>query len=162
MNTLQVYFVQLCLQCHLRVLIRYETWKNNCKWQNPCLVLNKICLQNIISIVTNNKNELWKTASRTSFQKTTTAIRFNFLQVYPSLFCFLFAVSFIPSSNLLSDYLDVLLNLVAVLSVWIFMTQGAGYVRASSTFNGANTNATSLLSYIELVLKKYLSTNQLL
>ena len=106
------------------------------------------------------KNELWKTASWASFQKLPTAIRFNFLQVYPSLFSFVFAVSFTLSSNFLSDYFDVLLKLVAFLTVWILMTQGAGYKRASSTFNGATTNATTLLSSIEQVTKNiYQLTN---
>ena len=41
---------------------------------------NKMCLPNILSIVTNNKHELWTS-------EATTAIRFNLLQVCP--FCFL-------------------------------------------------------------------------
>ena len=65
------------------------------------------CLPSIISIVTNN-------------------IRFNLLEVYPSVLLFVFALSFIPSSNFLSGYFDVSVNLVAVCNVWIlihFVTQ---------------------------------------
>ena len=65
------------------------------------------CLPSIISIVTNN-------------------IRFNLLQVYPSVLLFVFALSFIPFSNFLSGYFNVSVNLVAVCNVWIlinFVTQ---------------------------------------
>ena len=65
------------------------------------------CLQSIISIVTNN-------------------IRFNLLQVCPSVLLFVFALSFIPFSNFLSGYFNVSVNLVAVCNVWIlinFVTQ---------------------------------------
>ena len=47
------------------------------------------------------------------FSKTTIAIRFNILQVHPSLLCFVFSVSFRPS-NVLSGYFNVSLNLVAI------------------------------------------------
>ena len=50
------------------------------------LCVKQICLPSIISVLTNNKKELWKTVSLTSFQKPPNAIRFNFLlQVYPSV-----------------------------------------------------------------------------
>ena len=65
------------------------------------------CLQSIISIVTNN-------------------IRFNLLQVCPSVLLFVFALSFMPFSNFLSGYFNVSVNLVAVCNVWIlinFVTQ---------------------------------------
>ena len=65
------------------------------------------CLPSIISIVTNN-------------------IRFNLLQVYPSVLLFVFALSFIPFSNFLSGYFNVSVNLEAVCNVWIlinFVTQ---------------------------------------
>ena len=51
------------------------------------------------------------------FSKTTTAIRFNLHQVYPSEASFVFVVSVIPSSRFLSDYFNVSLNLAAVPSV---------------------------------------------
>ena len=55
--------------------------------------------------------------NRYQFSKTPNCNPFKFLQNYPSLFSFLFSVSFIPSSNLLSGYFDISLNLVAVLAV---------------------------------------------
>ena len=44
--------------------------------------------------------------------KTTLEFPFNRLEVCPSLLPFVFAVSFIPSSNFRSGYFNVLLNLV--------------------------------------------------
>ena len=52
---------------------------------------------------------------------TPIAIRFNLLQVSSSVPPFVFAVSFLPSSNLLSSYFYVSLNLVAVPSLRILM-----------------------------------------
>ena len=96
-----------CLKCQLPVLIGYETRDITCEGQKHSFVSNKICLPSIISIVTNN-------------------IRFNLLQLYPSMLLFVFALSFIPSPNFLSGYFNVSLNLMAVLNVWIlihFVTQ---------------------------------------
>ena len=57
------------------------------------LCVKQICLPSIISVLTNNKKELWKTVSLTSFQKPPNAIRFNLLlQVYPSVLPSIFAV----------------------------------------------------------------------
>ena len=81
-------------------------------------VSNKVCLPSIISIVTNNNNELWKTVG---LKKTTLAIRFNLLQVSPSMPPFVFSVSFIPSSNFLELLFNVSLNLMAVRSLRILM-----------------------------------------
>ena len=53
----------------------------------------------IISNVTNDKNEVWKTVSRTRFQKPTIWIRHNLLQVCPSVPTFVFAVLLIPPFN---------------------------------------------------------------
>ena len=55
-------------------------------------------------------------------QKTKTiAIRFNLLQVYPSVPPFAFVVLFIPSFYFLSGYFYVLFNLVLVPAVWILI-----------------------------------------
>ena len=55
-----------------------------------------------------------------TFQKPTTTIRFNLLEVCPSVPPFVFAVLFLPSFNVLSCYFCVLLNLEAVPRVRIF------------------------------------------
>ena len=55
-----------------------------------------------------------------TFQKPTTAIRFNLLEVCPSVPPFVFAVLFLPSFNVLSCYFCVLLNLEAAPRVRIF------------------------------------------
>ena len=64
--------------------------------KNTSFVSNKVCLPSIISIVTNNNNELWKTVR---LKKTTLAIRFNLLQVSPSMPPFVFSVSFIEGGE---------------------------------------------------------------
>ena len=64
----------------------------------------------------------------TSFQKTTISIRFNLLQVSPSLPPFTFAMIFIPSSHVLSSHFCVPLSLVEVTTVSIlinFTTQSS-------------------------------------
>ena len=64
----------------------------------------------------------------TSFQKTTISIRFNRLQVSPSLPPFTFAMIFIPSSHVLSSYFCVSPSLVEVTTVSIlinFTTQSS-------------------------------------
>ena len=56
------------------------------------------------------------------FKWPTIAIRFNLLQVCPSMPPFVFTVLFlIPSSNFLSGNFNVSLNLVAALNVWILL-----------------------------------------
>lgn len=60
------------------------------------------------------------------FSNITIAIRFNLLQVWPSVLPFTFAVLFIPSFDVSSDNFHVLVNLVAVPTDWIlinFVTQ---------------------------------------
>ena len=85
-----------CLKYQLPVLIGCETTDITCEGQKHSFVSNKVCLLSIaVSIVTNN-------------------IRFNLLQVYPSVLLFVFVLSFIPSSNFLSGYFNVSLNLMAV------------------------------------------------
>ena len=85
-----------CLKYQLPVLIGYETTDITCEGQKHSFVSNKVCLLSIaVSIVINN-------------------IRFNLLQVYPSVLLFVFVLSFIPSSNFLSSYFNVSLNLMAV------------------------------------------------
>ena len=62
----------------------------------------------------------------TSFQKPTISIRFNLLQVCPSMSTFVFALLLISFFNVLSDYFYVSLNLMAVHTVRIlikFVTQ---------------------------------------
>ena len=57
------------------------------------LCVKQICLPSIISVLTNNKKELWKTVSLTSFRKPPNAICFNLLlQVCPSVLPSVFAV----------------------------------------------------------------------
>ena len=51
------------------------------------------------------------------FFKTTISIRFNLLQVCPSVFPFVFAVLFTVSFNVLNSYFYDSLNLVAVSTV---------------------------------------------
>ena len=88
-----------CLKYQLPVLTGYETTDITCEGQKLSFVSNKVCLLSIaVSIVTNN-------------------IRFNLLQVYPSVLLFVFALSFIPFSNFLSGYFNVSLNLMAVPNV---------------------------------------------
>ena len=53
--------------CQLRVLIHYWTSEITCEWQNHSFLSNK-CLRSIISKVTNNSNEFWKTVRLTCFQ----------------------------------------------------------------------------------------------
>ena len=64
----------------------------------------------------NNKNELWKTVRLTSFHNP-----FYLLYFCPSLRCFVSAVLFLPSFTVLSIFKNVLLNLVAVPTVWMSM-----------------------------------------
>ena len=74
-----------------------------CKWK--CIISN----------VTNNNNELWKTVGLTSYklQKLTTfAVRFNHFKVCPSLPSFVIRVLLVPSFNVWSRYFYVSLNLV--------------------------------------------------
>ena len=54
-------------------------------------------LPSIISNVTNNKNELWKTVGLPIFQKPTLSIRFNLLRVCPSESSFIIAVLLVHS-----------------------------------------------------------------
>ena len=93
----------------------YSLWNlRNNLWMEK----SQLCRPSILSKVTKNKNELWKTAI---------AIRFNLLQVCPSLTPFLFVAWFIPYSYLFECFFfKVSLNLAAVPSVCIlihFMTQ---------------------------------------
>ena len=56
------------LECQFRVLNHYAT--ENILWMTKSqLPIKQICLPSIISHVTNNRNELWKTVSVKSFQK---------------------------------------------------------------------------------------------
>ena len=69
----------------------------------PQLRVKQNCLPSIISNVTNNKK----------FSKTTIAIRFNILQVYPSVPLFIFTGLLLPSFKFLGGYFHVSLNLEA-------------------------------------------------
>ena len=112
-----VHFVNItnyAFSCALELNVKEEiTWKR----QNNSFVSNKYILPQHVSNVTNNKNELWKTARLRTFQKPTISIHFNLLQVCPSVPRFLFAVLLISSFNILSDYFYVSPNSVAVPSV---------------------------------------------
>ena len=66
----------------------YSLWNLR---NNLWMAKSQLCRPSILSNVTTNKNELWKTAI---------AIRFNLLQVCPSLTPFLFVAWFIPYSYL--------------------------------------------------------------
>ena len=71
-------------------------------------------------------NIVSKTVMLGSLQKPAILIRFNLLQVCPSVPTFVIAVLLIPSFNILSDYFYVSPNLVAVPIVRIlikFVTQ---------------------------------------
>ena len=57
----------------------------------------------------------------TSFQKPAISVRFNLLQVCPSVFSFVFAVLVILSLKVLSDYFYVSLNLVSVSTVTVLI-----------------------------------------
>ena len=72
------------------VLICYETWKIASELQNHSFVSSKYVFQGIISNVSNNKIEPWKTVRLTRFQKPqlqSTSIFFKF--VHPCLFLYL-------------------------------------------------------------------------
>ena len=74
-----------------------------CKWK--CIISN----------VTNNNNELWKTVALTSYKlqkRTTFAVRFIHFKVCPSQPSFVIRVLLVPSFNLWSRYFYVSLNLV--------------------------------------------------
>ena len=71
------------------VLIRYETWEIASELQNHSFVSSKYVFQGIISNVSNNKIEPWKTVRLTRFQKPqlqSTSIFFKF--VHPCLFLY--------------------------------------------------------------------------
>ena len=74
------------------------------------------------------KQQKWtlKNCNVKKFSKTTVSVRWNLLQVYPSVNPFVFAVLLIPLFNILSGYCHVSLNSVTVPTVWIlinFVTQ---------------------------------------
>ena len=82
-----------CLYCQLHVLIHSGTGHQRITYlhmtrlqlhleHTKCI----ICLQSIWFNITNNKNELWKSVSLTSYN----------LQVCPSVLSFVFAVLFTP------------------------------------------------------------------
>ena len=111
----------------LPITLPYALW--NLTLTKKFLVNDKITAflpTSIISNVTNNTNEHWKTVRLTSFQNPTTEIRFNLLHVCPFVPTFVFAVLLLPSFNVLSGYFFVSLNSVAVPTVRIlieFVTQ---------------------------------------
>ena len=80
------------------------------------LLVKQICLPNIISNVTSNKNELGKTVRLTSFQKAQLQSVLILLQVCLSAPPSVFAV-IIPSFNVFIGYFYVSLNLVTVSTV---------------------------------------------
>ena len=68
---------------------RYETWEIACELQNHSFVSSKYVVQGIISNVSNNKIEPWKTVRLTRFQKPqlqSTSLFFKF--VHPCLFLY--------------------------------------------------------------------------
>ena len=80
--------------------------------------VKQVCLLGIISNVKNNKNELLKAVKLTSFQKPqlqSASIFFKLVHLY--LLSFVCAVLVIPCFHVLSGYLYVSLNLVAVVAV---------------------------------------------
>ena len=95
----------LCRQLHILVCLKSQ------------LRAKQICLPSIISNVTNNKNELWKTVRLTSFQKTTIATRFNLLQVcffrasFSILLCYLYFLLMVFFCSLASWFLMQVYNI---------------------------------------------------
>ena len=88
-------------------------------------VSNKHVSQALYQTYKQQKQTL-KNCRANKFSKITIAICFNLLQVCPSVPSFVFPVLFTPSSEVLSDYFYVLVNLVAVPIDWIlinFVTQ---------------------------------------
>jgi len=92
----------------LPITLPYAPWnltltKKLRKRQNHSFFSNKFISQAFYQVLQTTKNELWKTVRLTSFQNPTTEIRFNLLQVCPSVSTFVFAVLLMPSFNVLSD-----------------------------------------------------------
>ena len=97
-----------------------------CERQNQSFLFNKYTSKALHQTLQTKKVNLEKCVGLTSFKKPTTAIRFNLLEVYPSVAAFVFVVSFIPSFNVFSSYFYDSLSLVAVPIVRIlikFVTQ---------------------------------------
>ena len=83
--------------------------------------VKQVCLLGVISNVKNNKNELLKTVKLTSFQKPqlqSASIFFKLVHLYLlSFVCAVLVIVVIPCFHVLSGYLYVSLNLVAVVAV---------------------------------------------
>ena len=92
--------------------MRYENVneKINCKRRNHSELLVQqmyISFPSIVSNITNSKMNFEKPVGLTSFQKPTNSVRFNLLQVCPSVPTFVFPVLSKPSLNVLHDYFYV-------------------------------------------------------
>ena len=98
------------------------------------------CLPIMISNVTNNNNELWKTVIVTKFSKTTTAIFFNIFQLFHLK----------PSSNFWSCYFNVSRSLVAVPYVWILINFAIQLTQ--KTLNTWKTSG-MLIVYLPITIK---------
>ena len=88
-----------------------------------------------------------KTVSLRSLQKPAILIRFNLLQVCPSVLTFVFAVLLIPSFNILRDYFFVSLNLEAVPIVRIlikFKTDTAPSNCSNTLHRGSSAQVTQV------------------
>ena len=85
-------------QHQLSNLIHHETWGIIWEWQNYSFLSKKILSSNhcCISVITNKKNECWKTGRLASFKKTVIAIYFSLPQVCPSLLPFVMLCHLYP------------------------------------------------------------------
>ena len=96
-------------------------------WMGKSLLwVKQICFPDTISNITNVQNwplENWK-ANKFSKISIFIAICFNLPQVCIYILPCLFIISLITSFNILNDYFDVSLNLVAVSTVQILMNFG--------------------------------------
>ena len=106
----------------LRVLIRNETCETNRGWQNESqLFVKQNVSQALISVVTNNKNEFWKTVSLTSVQKSpmqSVSLFFKFVHLCFLLYLLCYLCPILTSWAVIF----VSLNFVAVPSVWILVS----------------------------------------
>ena len=92
-----VNFVNIANYTSLSVKELSVNKETTCKRQNHSFLSTKYTCQALyqtLFLLTNNKNELLKTVRLTSFQETTISIRFNLLQVCPSVSNYIFAVLF--------------------------------------------------------------------
>ena len=84
----------------------------------PQFRVKQIVTQALYQTLKTTKKNLKRLSGKEVF-KTTIAIRFNLLQVCPTMPTFVFSALLIPSFNVLSSYFHFSLNLVTDFTVWI-------------------------------------------